>query len=201
MDPITLGVAVGAALIPQLAGKLIEKATDPETVARSINWVFLAVNSFLKVRKKEKPADTLIPAPPSASSAAKSSAGANSGEIDTRARAAEEIIKSARQESSIPANTGIKLAVLDEFAVEQLADEIKSLMNQIETYLRNLHFEEEKAAEFGGVKQAPIIVMNTIRLQQEEIASRVLRLNQCMQSAYHVSAPSLEIMAEATKAS
>ena len=201
MDPITLGIAVGTVLVSQRAKTLIEKATDPETVAKSINWVFLAADNFLKVRKKEKPADAPVSAPPFASSLAKSSASASSGELEARVRAAEVIIKSARQESSIPAESGIKIAVLDEFALKQLANEIKSLMNQIETYLANLHFEEEKAAQFGGVIMAPTIVMNTIRIQQEEIAKRVLRLNQCMQSAYHVSAPCLELLAEATKVS
>ena len=72
-------------------------------------------------------------------------------------------------------------------------------MNQLETYLGNLRFEEEKAAQFGGIKFSPTIVMNTIRIQQEEIAKRVLRLNKCMERAYSASAPNLETLVEVTK--
>ncbi len=73
------------------------------------------------------------------------------------------------------------------------------MLKQIETYLGNLRFEEEKAAQFGGVTFAPPIVMNTIRIQQQEIAKRVVRLNQCMQKAYGVAAPDLEALVAATQ--
>jgi hypothetical protein len=199
MDPIAIGVAVGTALLSQLAKKLIENAVDPEVVAKSINWVFSAVDNFLKVRKKEILKDAPIPAPPSPSSLATPPAMISDSEIENKATTAENIVKSAKQSPQTSIENGIKLESLDEFAIEQLASEIASLMNQLETYLGNLHFEEEKAAQFGGLQFAPPIVMNTIRIQHEEIAKRVLRLNKCMQRAYSVSAPNLETLVELTK--
>lgn len=114
MDPITLGTTVGLTVVAQLTKKLMEKAVDPENVAKSLG-----------------------------------------------------------QEVPSPHDDGAYLIEMNDFAVEQLTKEVESLISQLEVYLGNLRFEEEKAAQFGGLIFAPPIVMNTIRIQQEEVAMRV----------------------------
>jgi hypothetical protein len=199
MDPITIGVTIGTAVVSQLTKKIMEKAADPEKVAEAVNWVFSAVSNFFKVRKKEKAKDAPAPQPPEPSPQAASPAEINDTEVEAKTTAVQEIAKKLEHETEVPVADGVHLAALDDFAMEQLATEAESLLKQIETYLGNLRFEEEKAAQFGGVIFAPPIVMNTIRIQQQEIAKRVFRLNQCMKKAYGVAAPDLEALVAATK--
>ena len=66
MDPVAIGVAVGMTVVSRLTKSLMEKAVDPTRVAKSVNWLFGAVSHFLKLRRKEEPKDTPIPAPPEA---------------------------------------------------------------------------------------------------------------------------------------
>lgn len=197
MDPITIGVTVGTAVVSQLTKKLMEKAADPEKVANAVNWVFSAVSNFFKIRKKEKANDAPAPKPPELSPPAAPPAEIKDVEVEAKTMAVQEIAQKLEHET--PAAGGVHLAALDDFNMEQLATEAESLLKQIETYLGNLRFEEEKAAQFGGVTFAPPIVMNTIRIQQQEIAKRVVRLNQCMQKAYGVAAPDLEALVAATQ--
>ena len=191
MDPISIGVLVGTALISQSAKKFKEIAADPEIVAKSINWVFAAVDNFLKIRRKEKSQDVLISPPPTPTTATPSEA-----EIEQKVLVADEIVKSANQSSLSTHENGIKLATLNEFAFEQLVSDIDSLMTQIKTYLDNLNFEENKVALKGGIEYADIRDINTIKIQKKHIADCTLRLNRCMQRAYGVSAPSLETLNE-----
>jgi hypothetical protein len=199
MDPITIGVTIGTAVVSQLTKKIMEKAADPEKVAEAVNWVFSAVSNFFKVRKKEKAKDAPAPQPPEPSPQAASPAEIDDTEVEAKTTAVQEIAKKLKHETEVPVADGVHLVALDDFAMEQLATEAESLLKQIETYLGNLRFEEEKAAQFGGVIFAPPIVMNTIRIQQQEIAKRVFRLNQCMKKAYGVAAPDLEALVAATK--
>ena len=198
MDPLSIGISVGISLISSLATKLMQKASDPETVAASVNWVFSAVDNFIKIRKKQKPPDTPISPPPAQSSTAPATV-ATPEEIEQKVTRAEEILKSSGQPLQSPDDKRLRLLALDDFSLVQLDKEIMSLMSQIETYFSNLNFEEEKAAQYGGVKFSPPIVMNTIRIQQEEIAKRIVRLNNNMQKAYGVSAPNLEALVEASQ--
>lgn len=200
MDPVTVGISVGSVVVAQLSKKLLEKAADPEKIAKAVNWVFSAVENFLKIRKKEKPKDNPVAAPPTPATPANAPATVTAAEAEKKKAAVENIAKSLGQEVKTAPVGGVRLANLDNFTVEQLAAETESLMKQIETYLGNLRFEEVKAAQYGGLVFAPPIVMNTIRIQQEEIAKRVLRLNACMQKAYGVAAPDLDILVDAAQA-
>lgn len=200
MEPITIGVAVGTAVLTQLTKKLMEKAADPEKVGKAVNWVFSSVDHFLKIRKQKKAKETPIPAPPPASPPAAPPAKVEAAEVEKKTAAVERNAKSLLKENSPPATGGVYLAALDDFTLDQLTEEITSLLNQLQTYLGNLRFEEEKAAQYGGPVLVPTIVMNTIRLQQQEIAKRVLRLNTCMEKAYGVAANDLEVLLDATQA-
>lgn len=199
MDPITIGTTVGIAVVAQVTKRLMEKAADPENVAKSVNWVFSAVDHFLKVRKGEKPKDTPISPPPAPMPPAEAPVEVDDLDVEDKTAAVQEIAKSLEQEAQIPLDDGIRLAEMDDFAMEQLANEVESLMNQLEVYLGNLRFEEEKAAQWGGVTFAPPIVMNTIRIQQEEIAKRVRRLNKAIQQAYGAAAPDLDMLITVTR--
>jgi hypothetical protein len=193
MDPMAIGGSAGLALISSQGTKLIQKASDPEAVAASIHWVFSAVDNFIKIRKQQKPPDTPISPPPVTA--------APPVQDEQKVPGIEESINTISQPVSPSNDLQLRLLDLDEFSLVQLDKEITSLMNQIETYFGNLNFEEEKAAQYGGATFAPPIVMNTIRIQQEEIARRIVRLNKSMQKAYGVSAPNLEVLVEASQLS
>lgn len=200
MDPISIGITVGTAVVSNLTKSIMKKAADPEKVAQGVNWVFSAVSNFFKIRKKEKPNGSLAPLPPETSAVpAEPVVEIDELQVEAKSTAVNDIAKNLEEEEAIPIDKGIPLLDLKDFEMEQLASEAESLLKQINTYLNNLRFEEEKAAQFGGVVFAPPIVMNTIRIQQQEIAKRVLRLNQCMQKAYGVSAPDLEVLFTATQ--
>lgn len=199
MDPITIGITIGTTVLTQLAKKLMEKAVDPEKVGKAVNWVFSSVDHFLKIRKQKKAKDTPIAAPPPATPPSPL-AKAGAAEVEKKMAAVEKTAKSLLHESPPPAAGGVYLAALDDFTFDQLAEEITSLLNQLQTYLGNLRFEEEKAAQYGGLTFATPLIMNTIRLQQQEIAKRVLRLNQCMEKAFGVAANDLDALLDATQA-
>ncbi|MFB9210411.1 hypothetical protein ACFFUR_01210 [Echinicola jeungdonensis] len=178
----------------------MKKAADPEKVANGVNWVFSAVSNFLKIRKKEQGVNTPAPLPPEPEAEhGELPAEIDDLEVEAKSTAVNAIAKKLEQEEAIPLEKGVPLLDLKDFEMDQLASETESLLKQISTYLNNLHFEEEKAAQFGGVTFAPPIVMNTIRIQQQEVAKRVVRLNQCMQKAYGVAAPDLEVLIAASQ--
>jgi hypothetical protein len=199
MDPVAIGVAVGTALISKLTKGLMESAADPEKVARSVNWLFSAASHFFKIRKKEIPRDEPIPAPPENTALEKPPAEITDADIEKKTAAVEKIAKSLPNEAPMKTGGKVRLASLDDFTAGQLAAEIDSLMTQTSTYLGNLRFEEEKAAQFGGLAFAPPIVMNMIRIQREEIAKRVLRLNDNIEKLYGVSAPNLDTLVTVAK--
>jgi hypothetical protein len=199
MDPVSIGVAVGTTLVSKLTKKIMESAADPEAVAKGVNWLFSAVSHFLKVRTKEKAKDTAIPAPPKTVSQEKQPREVTDADVEKKTAAVEAIAKSLPVEPPAQPGAEVRLAALDDFTLEQLGAEIDSLMTQISTYLGNLRFEEEKAAQFGGLTFSPPIVMNTIRIQREEIAKRVIRLNQNIEKAYGVGVPGLEVLLAAAK--
>jgi hypothetical protein len=199
MDPISIGVAVGTTLVSKLTKKLMESAADPETVVKGVNWLFSAVNHFFQVRKKEKAKDTAIPAPPETIFPENRPGGISEVDIEKKTAAVESIAKSLSIEAPGQPGSEVRLAAVDEFTLKQVGAEIDSLMTQISTYLGNLRFEEEKAAQFGGLTFAPPIVMNTIRIQREEIAKRVLCLNDNIEKVYGVATPNLEVLLAVTK--
>ena len=199
MDPLTIGATVGMAVVSKLTKTLIEKAIDPEVVARGVNWIFSAVDHFLKVRKKKKSKDVPISKPPCSMSPAEQPSEIDTSYVEGKTAAVEKIAKSLENQNQATVETGVLLEALDDFMIEQLSKEVISLMNQIETYLGNLLSEEEKAAQYGGLMFSPPIVKNTIRLQHEEISKRVVRLNVCMQKAYGTSASNLDSLVWAAK--
>lgn len=183
MDPITLGASVATILLSNIGQKLIAKAADPEKVASGVSWLFQAVSHFFKIRKKQSAADTTLAPPPA----------------PTVVPATNEAGSTPTPSSSpVSAERGaVRLKALDDFTAAQLEQEITSLLKQIDTYLGNLRFEEEKAAFHGGASQAPVYVRNMIRLQQREVGRRLVRLNAAINKAYGVSAPDLDLMAAA----
>jgi hypothetical protein len=200
MDPISVGIAIGTGVVSQMTKRLMEKAGDPEKIARSVNWVFSAASHLFKIRKKEVPADTPISPPPPPAEKSAPPEKITDAVVEQKRAATEEIAQSLKAEPPAPVTKGVRLKSLDQFTSDQIAQEISSLLNQLDTYLRNLRFEEEKAAQFGGITFAPPIVMNTVRIQRQEIARRLLRLNAAVGKAYGVTAPDLEILSEATEA-
>lgn len=199
MDPITIGATIGTVVVAQLTKKLMEKAAEPETVAKGVNWVFAAVDNFLKIRRGEKSKDSPISAPPTPTPPASPPAPVDDLAAEDKAQAVKELSQSLPQQSQTPVTEGVRLVTIDDFALEQLAKQIESDLSLLEIYLNNLRFEEEKAALHGGVAFAPVVVKNTIRLQQEEIAKSIRRMNKAMEQAYGVSAPDLDVLVRVTK--
>ena len=199
MDPISIGVAVGMAVVSQVTKKIMEKAADPEKIANSVNWLFLATAHFFKVRKKETPPETAIAPPPSPEAKPLPPPAVSDALVEEKRAAVEEIATSLNAKQPSAAQGGVRVKVLDDFAAEQIANEITSLLNQLDTYLGNLRFEEEKAAQYGGPAMVTVIVMNTIRLQRREIGARLMRLNTAVGKAYGVSAPDLDLLTAALK--
>ena len=198
MDPLSIGYGVAMAVISQASRKLMEKAADPEAIANGVKWLFQATSHFFKMRRKEAPPDAPIAPPPSHERTPEPSGPVSDAMVEKK-RAAVEDIAAAIQKPAPPPAGGIRAKALDDFAAEQIQLEITSLLTQIETYLGNLRFEEEKASQHGGVTFAPVIVMNTIRLQKREIAARLVRLNAAVSKVYGVSAPDLDLVAAALK--
>jgi hypothetical protein len=197
MDPLTVGYGVAMAVISQATRKLMEKAGDPEKIAKGVNWLFRAAAHFFKVRRKQAPADAPIAPPPADDSTPELSDAVTDAVVEEKRAAVEDIAAAIKKPDSAPAAGGVRVKALDDFAAEQIEREIASLLTQIDTYLNNLRFEEEKASQHGGVTFAPVIVMNTIRLQKREIAARLVRLNAAVSKAYGVSAPDLDLLAAA----
>lgn len=199
MDPITIGATIGTLVVAQLTKKLMEKAAEPETVAKGVNWVFAAVDNFLKIRRGEKSKDSPISAPPTPTPPASPPAPVDDLAVEDKAQVVKELSQSLPQQSQTPVTEGVHLVNIDDFALEQLAKQVESDLSLLEIYLNNLRFEEEKAALHGGVAFAPVVVKNTIRLQQEEIVKSVRRMNKAMEQAYGVSAPDLDVLVRVTK--
>lgn len=199
MDPITIGTTIGTLVVAQLTKKLMEKAAEPETVAKGVNWVFAAVDNFLKIRRGEKSKDSPISAPPAPTPPASPPAQIDDLAVEDKTQAVKELSQSLPQQSQTPVTEGVHLVTVDDFALEQLAKQVESDLSLLEIYLNNLRFEQEKAALHGGVAFAPVVVKNTIRLQQEEIAKSVRRMNKAMEQAYGVSAPDLDVLVRVTK--
>jgi hypothetical protein len=196
MDPITIGVAVGTAVVSQLSGKLMQKAADPENVVKGVNWVFSAVDNFLKVQRGEKSKDAAIPPPPAATPEAEPPAEVDELEVEDKVDAVKALAKGLAQENEAPApvNGGVRLLDLDDFTARRLANTIESVMRQLERHLDNLLLLEETAAEYGGLVLAPLNVRNDVRRAQEEITKNVRRLNKGMQDAYGAAAPDIDTL-------
>ncbi len=199
MDPVAIGVAVGMTVVSRLTKSLMEKAVDPTRVAKSVNWLFGAVSHFLKLRRKEESKDTPIPAPPEVTPEEEPPQDVSDEAVEEQTAAVEKISKSLGEKMAPEPGGEVRLVEIDDFTMEQIEAEIDSLLKQLSTYLGNLRFEEEKAAQYGGPAFVPVILMNTIRLQRVEISSRLVRLNESIERAYGVAAPNLDVLASAAK--
>ena len=153
-----------------LAKQLLEKAVDPENVARGINWVLLAAEHFLKVRRGQASPDE--PAPPLP----------NTETVD------EDV-------QGPPPAPRVKPDI-DNFTLGLLAGQVESLMRQIEIYVGNLQHVMQQAAQYGGEEFAPIHVVNQIRLQRKSITERLNELAQITNQVYEVQIEEVDKLAE-----
>jgi hypothetical protein len=169
MDPISISLALTSALVMPLARQLIEKAVDPENVARGINWVLLAAEHFLKVRRNQASLDE--PAPPLPSTKAED----------------EGVHK--------PSGPHVK-SDMEDFTLNLLADQVESLMKLIEIYVGNLQHLLQQAAQYGGEELAPIHVVNQIRLQRKSISERLNELTEITNQVYDVRIKEVEKLTE-----
>lgn len=200
MDPISIGTIIGGALVSKLTGKLMEKAADPANVAKSVNWVFTAADHFLKIRKGEKNKDEAIPKPQPPGQGADLPGKISEQTVEEKTREVESIAKSSPEQGSLTGITdGVRVARLTERAMREWANDIESLMEQLEFYLQNLRDEERKVAAYGGWDFTPPIVKNTVRAQRVAIAERVERLNGMMKGIYGVEAAELNTLLQAAK--
>src|SRR6266536_2824036 len=106
MDPISLGVGVGVAVVSQVTKKILEKAADPEKVASSVNWLFHAVSHFFKVRKKETPPETPIAPPPTPEANPQPPPVVSDTLVEEKRAAVEEIATSLKVERPAPTAGG-----------------------------------------------------------------------------------------------
>ena len=143
--------------------------------------------------------DTPIPAPPEVTLEEEPPQDVSDEAVEEQTAAVEKISKSLGEKMAPEPGGEVRLVEIDDFTMEQIEAEIHSLLKQLSTYLGNLRFEEEKAAQYGGPAFVPVILMNTIRLQRVEISSRLVRLNESIERAYGVAAPNLDVLASAAK--
>jgi hypothetical protein len=178
MDPITIGTAIGTTVVAPLAKELIQKAAQPETVAKGINWVFSAADHFLKLRRGQTSPDEPAPALPDA------------GEV-----VEGEIV----EEAKVPSSPRVKPDI-DEFTLNLLASQVESLMKQIEIYVGNLQHLSQQAGQYGGEELAPLHVVNQIKLQRKSIVERLNELADLMNQIYDVQVEGVGKLAEALDA-
>lgn len=195
MDPVSIGTTVIVAVVANLAGKLLKKASDPEQVARSVDWVFEAAGHFLKIQK-EKKTDEVGIAPPPAAAPVSAPQPVTEAVIEEKRVVVEQIAQAAPASNATSAERPVRMVNLDDVAMRQLNREVESLLDQLTIYLENLRFEEEKAALHGGLAFAPPLVMNSIRIQHKEIARCVVRLNEAMRKVYGAAAVGLDKLVE-----
>lgn len=190
MDPITIGTAIGVAVATQLGKKIVEKGSDPDIVAKGINWVFTSIERFIQSRQKGK---TPIDPPPDQA--------AQPPQASSTTQPGISVGGSAPQDAQVipAASFRVEQIQLGRFEEEMTFEEIKATLNQLEIYLRNLRFEESKAAQYGGLEFAPIIVMNSIRVIHKNIIERVMKLNVLLKKAYGVSTNTLEVLSTLTE--
>ena len=96
-----------------------------------------AVDHFLKVRKGKEPKDVPIPPPPDPMSLPEPPAQVDEMDVDDKIEAVQQIAESLGQETRVSTNSEIHLTEMDHFAMEQLADEVESLLNLLEKFLGN----------------------------------------------------------------
>ena len=199
MDPVSIGIEVGTSIVLQHTRKLLEKTIDPEKVAESINWLFMAADHFIKVRKAEAQKTALIAPPPPAVPPDKPAGEVSPAQVAEKAAVVAEIVN-APNAAQPGAAGGIQLENLSDFEMEYLNTEVDSVLAKMEIHLRDLHLEEQKAAQSGGLESAPIEVKNAIRVQQNNLATLLLRLNRTMKKAYGVATPNLYLLMDVIEA-
>ncbi len=152
-----------------LAKQLIEKAVDPENVAKGINWVLLAAEHFLKVRRGQASPDE--PAPPLPNT---------------------ETVDKDVHGPSVPR---VK-PEMEDFTLKLLASQVENLMELIEIYVGNLQHLLQQAAQHGGEDFAPLHIVNQIKLQRKSITERLNELAQIMNQVYGVQIEEVDKLAE-----
>ncbi len=83
----------------------------------------------------------------------------------------------------------------DDFSLQLAEGQVKSIIKQINIYLRNLTFELDKEAMLGGAAAANVALMNSIRAQRRSIIERAQELAQVIKQLYGVMVYSPEELA------
>jgi len=174
MDPISTGLTLGTALVMPLAKQLLEKKINPETVAKSVNWVLSAADHFLKIRRGQTSPDEPAPPVPGATTE-------------------EEGVQILPPPHFKPD--------MDTFALDLLTGQVEGLMKQIEIYVGNLQHVLQQAAQYGGEEFAPIHVANQIKLQRQSIVERLDELTAIMNQVYGVQIEEVDGLAMVFKPS
>lgn len=164
MDPIA------TMILTQLAKPWLDKATDPETVAKGINWVLSAANHFLKIRQGETDPGAPAPPPPEAQTT----------DVES-------------QDISAPS---VK-PDLDTFKLEILATRVESSMKNIQTYARNLQDLLERAGLEGGEEYLDTGLRNRLRKQRAHLGECLNELAGLMEQVYGVKVQGFDELTQA----
>jgi hypothetical protein len=170
MEPISIGLALGSAVVMPLAKHLLDKAANPENVAKGVAWVWSAAEHFLKVRRGQASPDEPAAAPPA-----------------------------APPEETSTAAPRIRTDI-DDFALKLLSSQVDSLMKRVETHMGNLQHVLQQAAQYGGEEFAPIVVVNQIKLQRQSIVECLDELASLMNQVYGVQVEGVDKLKEALAA-
>jgi len=152
-----------------LAKQLLARATDPETVAKGVNWILSAADHFLKTRRGQVDSDEQTPPPPD--------------------------LEAGGEETQPPSFPHVK-PDLDTFNLEILTTQVESSTEQIQTYVRNLQDLSQQAALHGGDEFAPPIVRNQIRIQRRHIGENLNELAALMNRIYGVQVEGIDKLTE-----
>lgn len=162
-------IATGFALGSVVVAPLAKQLTDPETVTKGIHWVLAAADHFLKVKRGEVHPDEPAPLPP------------NPEVVDEKVQT--------------PSPLRVKPDI-DAFKLKLWADQVESLMEQIEIYVGNLKLLLKQAALHGGEDKVPIALANDIKLQRRSIAEGLNELAGLMNQIYGVQIKEVDKLAE-----
>jgi hypothetical protein len=168
MDPVVTAVILSSLVTP-LAKQLLDKATDPEMVARGVNWVLSAADHFLKMRRGQVDPRESAPVP------------SDFGAVSENVQASSSL--SVKPE-------------LEAFSLEILTTQVESSMGQIRTYVRNLQDLLERAALEGGEEYLDPGTRNQIRAQRKYIGERLNELAGLMTQVYGVQVGGIDKLTE-----
>jgi len=157
-------------IITSLILPLAKEWLKPESLVKSVDWLWSAAKSFMNEKPKE----------------------VNTADLRSIGRQKIRKGKEKKENSSLQIRGEI-----DAFNFNIMQGQVSSLMNLIGTHVSNLQHLSQQAALYGGEELAPIAVKNQINLQRKAIVEHLISLSDLMQKLYGVKKDEMNKLAKA----